>query len=110
MVRRFPERLRVMADYGSSGIWVVKSFGPFRHGMIKHRSLGLPDELARGFREWIDQYWKILDAHADFDSVAFNVEGRRLARALKEHVGSGTEVLFAPIGPDNGLEVEEQVE
>jgi hypothetical protein len=109
MARRFPERLRVMAEYGSSGVWVVKPFGPFRHGMIGHKKLGLPDDLARGFREWIDKYWRVLDAPAHFDAESFNLEGRRLAQALKAFVGSETDVVYSPISQDNKLEVEEQV-
>lgn len=110
MAESFPECLRIMPEYGSSGIWVVKSHGPFRHGMIEHRDLDLPEEMARGFREWITQYWKILDAPAEFNSELFNKEGRRLAQALKAYVGSATKVLFVPIGPDNCLQEEEQLE
>lgn len=109
MEQQFP-CLRVMAEYGSSGIWVVKPFGPFRHGMIGHKKLALPDDLARRFREWIDLYWKILDSLANFDSASFNQEGRRLAHALKQHMGFETEVLSAPIGPDNRLGADEHVD
>jgi hypothetical protein len=109
MARRFPEHLRVMAEYGSSGIWVVKPFGLFRHGMIGHKKLGLPDDLAQEFRLWIEKYWRILDAPAQFDAESFNVEGRRLAQALKAFVGSQTKVVYAPVSQGNQLEAEEEV-
>jgi hypothetical protein len=110
MTPRFPKCLRVMAEYASSGIWVVEPYGPFRHGMIEHRSLGLADDLARGFREWIDRYWKVLDAPEEFDTQSFNEEGRRLAIALKRHVGPATKVLFASEAADGHRGVEEEVE
>ena len=109
MARRFPEHLRVMAEYGSSGIWVVKPFGPFRHGMIEHKGLGLPDDVAHSFCVWIEKYWRVLDAPAQFDAETFNLEGRKLARALKAFVGNDTEVVYVPINQDNTLGFEEQV-
>jgi len=109
MARDFPKCLRVMAEYGSSGIWVVEPTGPFRHGMIEHRSLHLPEELAGSFRNWIDRYWKILDAAEDFDTSAFNKEGRRLAQALKRHVGPKVMVLFVHEAEDGHLGNEEEI-
>ncbi len=83
-----PLRLRVMADYGSSGIWVIGQIGPFRHGMIKHRSLGLSAELARRFDEWIDEYTSRLDpSRGALDVAAFNAKGRALAKDLKRFLG-----------------------
>jgi len=99
-----------MAEYGSSGIWVVEPQGPFRHGMIEHRSLDLPEDLARGFREWIQYYWKILDAPMEFDAKTFNEEGHRLTRALKRHVGPDTKVLFVHERGDGGCGGEEEIE
>ena len=99
--RRFPTRLRVMAEYGSSGIWVAEAVGPFRHGMIATRRLGLPDELTERFAAWIERYWA--RRRDDFDVEAFNSEGRSLAVALKAFVGPDTEVVFEGEANDGGL-------
>ena len=101
-------RLRVMAEYGSSGVWLAEPVGPFRHGMIGHARLGLPDDLAARFDAWIARYWQRREA--GFDTAAFNVEGLELARALKRHVGPNTEVVFAPEAEDGGLLPEQVVE
>ncbi len=98
---QFQKRLRVMAEYGSSGIWVAESVGPFRHGMIDHQKLGLPDELAERFGAWIERYWARL--RDEFDAKAFNAEGRALAVALKAFVGSETEVVYEGEAEDGGL-------
>jgi hypothetical protein len=109
MKKIFPGCIRVMPEYGSSGIWVVKPMGLFRHGMIEHRSLGLREDLAQGFRNWIDQYTTILENPQKFDTVTFNEEGRRLAGDLKKHVGPKTTVLFVPQEIDGGLGAEEEI-
>ena|SRR5689334_1042564 len=109
MNRELPKCLRVMAEYGSSGIWVVEPHGPFRHGMVEHRRLGLPEELAAGFRQWIEDYWKVLDQTVTFDVAQFNNKGRRLAESLKRHVGQATRVLLALEGPDGALGTEEEI-
>lgn len=90
-----------MAEYGSSGIWVAEAVGPFRHGMIGHKRLGLPNQLAERFRAWIDRFWK--RSEACFDSVAFIVEGRALAVELKAFVGPETEVIYEAEAPEGGL-------
>jgi hypothetical protein len=84
-----------MAEYGSSGIWVIEPSGPFRHGMIEHRRLGLPKDLAARFEAWIESYWRILDKSVPFDKPAFVAEGRELARALKRFVGADVRVVYA---------------
>ena len=46
-----------MAEYSSSGIWVIGGGPkPFRHGMIEHATLRLPAALARRFDDWIEAY------------------------------------------------------
>ena len=95
---QFPKTLRVMAEYGSSGIWVVEPTGPFRHGMIEHQALRLPSELAGRFAAWIDDYWQVLDAPDQFDKSKFVATGRKLARDLKAFVGSEVRVLYAAEG------------
>jgi hypothetical protein len=90
---QFPKTLRVMADYGSSGIWVVEPVGPFRHGMIEHQDLRLPPDLARRFTAWINDYWQARDSQ--FDKSKFITVGRELARELKAFVGTGVRVFYA---------------
>lgn len=101
-------RLRVMADYGSSGVWTAEQVGPFRHGMVSHSALSLPDDLAARFNAWIAWYWQRRDAA--FSTAPFNAEGLKLARGLKRHVGPQTEVVFAPEAEDGGLLPEQVVE
>jgi hypothetical protein len=106
--QRFPKRLRVMAEYGSSGIWVDETIGPFRHGMISYKKLGLPKELSSRFTAWIERYWA--RSKDGFDAVAFNKEGRSLAVALKSFVGPDTEVVFEGEAPEGGLLAPEIIE
>jgi hypothetical protein len=98
------KRLRVMAEYGSSGIWVAEPVGPFRHGMVGYTRLRLSADLAARFTAWIERYWHRLND--EFDTKAFNSEGLALAFALKRHVGPDTEVVFAPESEEGGLEPE----
>jgi len=95
---QFPKVLRVMADYGSSGIWVVESRGPFRHGKIEHQALRLPLDLSGRFNAWISDYWQVLDAPDRFDKGRFVAAGRELARELKSFVGSEVRVVYAAEG------------
>jgi len=88
------EKLRVMADYGSSGIWAMQQIGVFRHGMLEHGDLRLPQELSQRFTRWIALYEQRLEEPAQFDHETFNTEGRALAQALKHYVGSTTYVEF----------------
>ena len=106
---RVPRRLRVMAEYGSSGIWVAEPLGPFRHGMVEHKKLGLPDDLALRFAAWIEAYWARAD-HRPLDVPAFNAEGRALATALKRFVGPDTQVVYEPELEDEGLGPPEIIE
>ena len=104
MARTRPKRfarLRVMADYDSSGVWAAGPIGPFRHGMVSHAALALPADLAARFDAWIEQYGQRPDA--GFRTAAFNADGLALARALKRHVGPATEVVFAPEADDGHL-------
>ncbi len=101
-----------MADYGSSGIWVDEPIGPFRHGMITHRRLGLPAELAAQFAAWIDKYWA-RSGRRPLDVPSFNAQGRSFAVELKRFVGAETTVLYEPeledgeLGPPEVIEVTE---
>ncbi len=94
-MKRNQLRLRVMAEYGSSGIWVIGTKGVWRHGMIEHSSLRLPKELSAKFVEWIEEYYQIL-TDENFDKESFNKRGRELAQELKNIVGDEVYVEFIP--------------
>ncbi len=101
--KKKPLRLRVMAEYGSSGIWQVIEKGSFRHAMRDHSSLNLPPALSEAFSRWIARYEERLLAPGEFDAGAFNAEGRRLARELRAHLGPAGSVEFVPEMADGSL-------
>ncbi len=84
-----------MAEFESSGIWVVKSIGSFRHDEIDHQSLGLPESLAREFDKWIEHYEGVLGDEEPYDQEWMVSKGRELAVRLKKHVGKDTTVLYS---------------
>jgi hypothetical protein len=80
-------RLRVMAEYTSSGIWVIKPIGPFRHGMIEHKALRLPAKLAQEFNAWIEWYWdNLIEDGAALDRKKYSLEGLDLTQELKDWI------------------------
>jgi hypothetical protein len=83
-----------MAEYASSGIWVIGKIGVFRHGMIECSSLKLSPDLATRFEQWIELYWRTLEDNFRVDE--FNQIGRQLALELKTHVGQSGYVEFIP--------------
>ena len=100
-------KIRVMAEYGSSGIWGFseKETGGWRHGMLEHRALKLPLELSDRFDRWILVY-EDQNSKGLLDTAAFNAEGMELARLLKaflgptrhvEYQGEGNDGLLAPV-------------
>lgn len=92
--------LRVMAEYSSSGIWVIDGGPePFRHGMIEHRDLRLPTALAQRFDAWIEAYETLEGAGTD----AFNLIGLQIATELKQIVGSDVYVEFVAEASGGGL-------
>jgi hypothetical protein len=101
-------KLRVMADYGTSGIWVDGEIDPFRHGMVEHVDLSLPSDLAASFDSWIETYWD-RKAWEQSDAESFNQAGRALAVQLKAFVGGAAVVSFQPelwpvgLGPEELL-------
>ena len=99
-------KLRVMADYGSSGIWADGDFGAFRHGMVEHIDLSLPPDLAASFEAWIERYWERKQWDQS-DSESFNQAGRALAVRLKAFVGVNAVVAFQPELWPSGLGTEE---
>ena len=99
-------KLRVMADYGTSGIWADGEIGPIRHGMVKHADLSLPSDLAASFDAWIETYWT-RKAWGQLDTESFNQTGRGLAVQLKAFVGGAVVVSFQPELWPSGLGPEE---
>jgi hypothetical protein len=95
--------LRVMAEYGSSGIWD-------RRGMIEHHALGLLPELAHHFDEWIMEYTSPLEnpGHS-LDVTAFNATGRALAAELKQFLGPAYQVEYLPEKEDGSLGAAESI-
>lgn len=96
-----PMKIRVMADYGSSGIWAFSdppSKG-FRHGMLEHHRLKLPKALSEAFDQWIQRYEDEALA-GTFDVESFNAEGWRLATLLKAHLGPNRHVEYQGEGQD----------
>lgn len=102
--RPTPLKIRVMAEYGSSGLWGFRDqdSGPFRHGMLEYSALGLPDDLCDGFRRWIQRYEDDNLSHR-LDHAAFNAEGLRLASLLKRCLGTNQHVEYQGESPEGGL-------
>lgn len=107
-VKKFPKKLRVMAEYASSGIWVIEPVGPFRHYMIAPEALGLPANLAEQFADWVGYYWKRLEG-GSFDDAQFNAIGRKITKELKEFIGAETFVEYVPEMADGSLGVAEEI-
>ena len=102
-------KLRVMAEYCSSGIWVIGQRGIWRHGMISHASLRLPTDLSERFEQWLDLYSTRLD-DTNFDTPSFNHTGRALATELKSYLGENVYVEFVPESDDGtGLGTAEEI-
>jgi hypothetical protein len=89
---------RVMAEYGSSGIWKIGSVGPFRHAMMDYSTIKLSNELSERFTKWIAVY----EGQAA-DLQKFNADGLALAMELKKFLGSGEYVEFQGEGPNDEL-------
>ncbi len=85
---------RVMADYGSSGIWKIQSSGMFRHLMVDHALLKLPPELSGRFTQWIEMYEERTPTHEIENLERFNAVGIELARALKIFLGKDAYVEY----------------
>jgi hypothetical protein len=77
-------KLRVLADVHSSGIWeIAPASSRERHIVIDYEELGLPQELADKFNDWIESYWKYVDDRKNFNFDTFNQTGKQLAKELK---------------------------
>ncbi|HRE89224.1 MAG TPA: hypothetical protein PK095_08795 [Myxococcota bacterium] len=83
--------LRVMAEYGSSGVWKSrKKKGLFRHGMVELGDLGLSPALTARFAAWITTYEED-NLAGRLDVERFNHEGRALTRELARLIGEAVE-------------------
>ncbi len=93
-----------MAEYGSSGLWGFRDSpqGPFRHAMLEYTALDLPDELRQGFARWIQRY-EDENLSQQLDHEAFNAEGLRLARQLKDYLGTNCYIEYQGESADGGL-------
>lgn len=77
------DKLTVMADFCSSGIWRYET-----GGMIDFEDLGIPKELIKAFEDWIEFYDDKCHNRPDYSfkgSMAdeLNRRGRALAKKLK---------------------------
>ena len=102
-----PLTIRIMAEYASSGLWVVESSGPFRHGMISAHHLGLTPSLEIALNQWIALYHACQSP--DFNTCAFNQEGRRLALEVKRQLGERARVFFVAENADGSIGDEEEM-
>lgn len=101
-------KIRVMAEYGSSGIWGFseKGNGGWRHGMVEHYRLKLPRELSDRFDTWIQDYEDMnlgTGKSGRLDNEAFNEEGMYLATELKRFLGQYRHVEYQGEGEDGLL-------
>jgi len=95
------KKLKVMADFSSSGIWD----GETGH-MIDHEDLSLDGGLIDEFEKWI--YYYSESYKSDYSTLKegkaekLNKWGRELAQKLKDKLGNGYEITYQ--GEDeNGL-------
>lgn len=65
----------------------------FRHGMLEHHRLKLPQVLSDAFALWIRRY-EDENMQDGFDTASFNAEGLRLATLLKQHLGPDRHVEY----------------
>lgn len=98
-----------MADYHSSGIWVIETTLGFRHGMVSYEVLGLPDDLKGKFEKWIETYNTRLH-NQSFDIKEFEHKGLELAKELKSFVGPSIYVEYNPEESDFGVAMEEVIQ
>lgn len=89
---KFPYKLRVLAEYESSGIW---RSGPNGVSEVKHEDLGLPPDLRGQFYKWIALYSRRL-AEDDWNLDEFNARGRSIAKDLKVFMGPEIAVEYIP--------------
>lgn len=97
-------KIRVMAEYGSSGVWGYRegSDGMFRHAMLECADLKLPRDLCNALESWIRRYED--DNPKDtLDTASFNAEGLHLASLIKSHLGPERHVEYQGEAADGSL-------
>lgn len=97
---RYEFFLRVWAEDGSSGIWVIRYPGSRAAGgnLSDYGELGLSEELIGRFKAWQGKYDEIDPWDRNrIDWRPHDEEGRSLARALKGEVGDAIYVEFDPL-------------
>jgi hypothetical protein len=77
--------VRVMADYGSCGLWAKDGCG------VGDDELPVSDEIKERLRKW--QHW-FDDEHPDFDVEKFSDEGRDIAHIIKAALPDWTVIYF----------------
>ncbi len=105
-----PVKIRVLAEYESSGIWYVTPDGGV--GMLEHEDINLPQELSDKFYQWIALYFGRLTPSiaAVWDLDRFNNMGRQIAQDLKNFVGAEVTVEYVPELPSDKTGQPELVE
>lgn len=88
-------KVRVMAEYGSSGLWGFSDgpAGAFRHGMLEHHRLKLPRELSDRLDRWI-LFYEDQSLLPQTDVAALNAEGLQLAQQVQQHLGPTRHVEY----------------
>lgn len=93
------KKIKLMADYGNTVLW---GCDPEEIGPIDPDSLPLITEMKAELLAWANAYDKTLNQEYPPDSgfaspaeeEAFEVEGRRLWRALQDQLGSDYKVVY----------------
>ena len=97
MIRK---RIKVMAEYGSSGIFGLAPIEMV--GMLSCESLGLSAELADDFGRWVGQSEAWLDMDDPrrpvevpaAEEAAWLAEGKQLTERLQAELGEEWEVVY----------------
>ena len=84
--RRRPKHLRLMADYGSAGVWDHDG------APLDPAKLPLSPKLRSRLARWCARFQKSFETEIDLD--AFAAEGRAIARAVKAELPHWSVVYF----------------
>lgn len=93
-----PRTIKLMADYGCSPLWETGAEG----GNVPLEELPLRAELREALRAWADAYDRTLNEAYPPDSGfadtaeedAFEAEGERIWRALRQELGAEFTVAY----------------
>jgi hypothetical protein len=106
MITKFRRRVRLMADYGTAGLW------DYDGTALDLAKLPLSPRLGARLSRWCDRFQASLDREIDLE--AFAAEGRAIARAVKAEPPDWSIVYFDEAaaarekyqGPPSAYEVE----